>query len=74
MVEIELLVSLSGPEYSLSASDKRSFPGEVVDGKVTGEAGRLINAGYAKLPTVDEAGGDADEDMPAPARKPRKAN
>lgn len=74
MVEIELLVSLSGPEYSLSPGDKRDFPGEVVDGKVTGEAGRLIDAGYAKLPTDDEAGGNMDEDKPAPARKRKKAD
>lgn len=72
-VELEMLVGLSGPEYSLSPGDKRNFPGELVDGKVTGEAGRLIDAGYAKLPVDEESSVAENDEKPAP-RKRKKAD
>lgn len=69
MIELEMLVGLSGPEYSLSPGDKRHFPGEMVDGKATGEAGRLIDAGYAKI--AEEEAVEQDTEPSAPARKSR---
>lgn len=47
-MKLKLLVGLSGNEYSLAPGDEYDFDGELVDGKVTGEAGRLIDAGIAE--------------------------
>lgn len=53
-MRLRLLVGLSGNEYSLAPGDEHDFDGELVDGKVTGEAGRLIDAGIAELAEAGE--------------------
>lgn len=53
-MRLKLLVGLSGNEYSLAPGDEHEFDGEMVDGKVTGEAGRLIDAGIAELVETSE--------------------
>lgn len=53
-MRLKLLVGLSGNEYSLAPGEEHDFDGELVDGKVTGEAGRLIDAGIAELAETGE--------------------
>lgn len=56
-IKLEMLVGLAGPEYTLSPGDKRDFGDE--------EAGRLVDAGFAKLAEDDEEA----ETKPARGRK-----
>lgn len=54
-IKLEMLVSMAGPEFTLSPGDKRDF-GDA-------EAERLIDAGFAKFAEDDET------DKPTRGRK-----
>lgn len=58
---LKMIAGLSGPEFNLAPGDEREFDGEEADGVVTGEAGRLIDAGFA-----------VRADTPAPVEAPAK--
>jgi hypothetical protein len=72
-MKLKLLVGLSGNEYSLAPGDEYDFDGEEVDGKVTGEAGRLIDAGIAVKAGTAEPQAPAAPAAPA-SKKKGKAN
>lgn len=70
---LKMLVSLAGPEFTLSPGDEREFEGELVEGEVTGEAGRLVAAGFA-VPAEDDTEEDGESELKATSRKRKKVN